>query len=510
MQSRARGGDDLRTATIDALHNDFDPRDDRVVRLYHKLRAPRAYDLNNCVVRRAVSDALKLQGAIISLGEVQAYVLESLGIKPAKKELDPIVEALLYEEERQAMLRKKTIELDRVQAAGHHGHGLAILTFQCAQLAQFGVQWPDASPFDGVTKISGHNAWRYETSMPTLHKYRDRATRTPDSEPGRFYRQVMCAEWDGKSTSYNLARSRLRKLAHRSRALRGSLGWASVSWAVPAAVSAGGGEGSLSEGGALTAAVSAADAPTAAETVTPAAETTASLAHLQPPPSLPPSPPDTDGEEGSESEGAEGSNAASEVERQHDAFAESMRERHERQRAEHAERQRQLPPECLIDHASLYKLENRALEARLLANVYDESIDNFLQVPEWLEGQRRLFNGTTRITADNAESFEDNLDFQSVPSLKEYRNQAKRTPDSLPARFYRMVMGEEWDGEAHSYSLARKKFWRLLPHNRQDERERQQRKKRDYSKKRRPADDNARRQARRDAQRERQESGTVE
>ena len=93
-----------------------------------------------------------------------------------------------------------------------------------------------------------------------------------------------------------------------------------------------------------------------------------------------------------------------------------------------------------------------------------------------------------------------------VPSLHEYRDKSKRAPDSLPARFYRMMMGEEWDGNAHSYSLASKKLWRLLPPNRQDERERQQRKKRDYSKKKRPIDDNQRRQARRKAQREREKA----
>ena len=92
------------------------------------------------------------------------------------------------------------------------------------------------------------------------------------------------------------------------------------------------------------------------------------------------------------------------------------------------------------------------------------------------------------------------------PSLRDYRNKAKRTRDSLPARFYRMIEGEEWDGEAHSYSKARKKYRRWEEPYQQRERERQQRKKRDYSKKKRPADDNARRQARRIAQREREKA----
>ena len=93
-----------------------------------------------------------------------------------------------------------------------------------------------------------------------------------------------------------------------------------------------------------------------------------------------------------------------------------------------------------------------------------------------------------------------------APSLCNYRDKAKRTRDSLPARFYRMMMGEEWDGEGHSYSLARKKYRRWEEDYQQRERERQQRTKRDYSKKKRPADDNARRQARRKAQREREEA----
>ena len=114
---------------------------------------------------------------------------------------------------------------------------------------------------------------------------------------------------------------------------------------------------------------------------------------------------------------------------------------------------------------------------------------------------REVLDGSTRITAENAM-----LVHAWVPSLHEYRDKSKRAPDSLPARFYRMVMGEEWDGNARSYTLAKKKLWRLLPNNRQDERERQQRKKRDYSKKKRPTDDSQRRQARREAQKEREKA----
>ena len=111
---------------------------------------------------------------------------------------------------------------------------------------------------------------------------------------------------------------------------------------------------------------------------------------------------------------------------------------------------------------------------------------------------RELFDGTTTINAENAQYLTSRL-----PCLAAYREKEKRTPDSLPARFYRMMMGEEWDGGSHSYSLATKKFRRLLPDYQQAERERQRRTKRDYSSKKRPIDDNQRRQARRKAQRER-------
>ena len=106
-----------------------------------------------------------------------------------------------------------------------------------------------------------------------------------------------------------------------------------------------------------------------------------------------------------------------------------------------------------------------------------------------------------RITALAATGF-----LLPAPPLSQYRDKAKRTRDSLPARFYRMMTGEEWDGQGHSYSLARKKYRRWEEDYQQRERERQQRKKRDYSKKKRPADDNARRQARRKAQREREKA----
>ena len=114
--------------------------------------------------------------------------------------------------------------------------------------------------------------------------------------------------------------------------------------------------------------------------------------------------------------------------------------------------------------------------------------------------QRARFDGSTRITAENA------MCYLATPVC--YRNKAKRGPDSLPARFYRMVMGKEWDGKGHSYQIATKRYRRLNPDDpyQQKERERQQGKKRDYSRKKRPTDDNQRRQVRRKAQREREKA----
>ena len=404
---------------------------------YHPTLAPRGYDFNNPVVRRAVADALKLQGDSVRLSKVQAYVLEALGVKPTKQELRPVVEALLMEEARQARMREATCEGDRLRAAGYHGEAWSLDYLRWLMARD--TREPDASPFDGVTKITKDNAWRYEHFKPTLHKYRDQATRTQSSEPGRFYRQVMGEEWDGRGHSFDLAGRMFRKLVQQERQ-RTQV----VSIASAAAMTA------------RSTTVSTADAPTAAETVTPAAET-AGLAHLQPlpppskpPPSLPPSPPDTDGEEGSEEEAT--------------------------------------PPD--VPRASFlddYDHRIREREAKEASQKFNRA--------------REVLDGSTRITAENAWRVH-----AWVPSLHEYRDKSKRAPDSLPARFYRMMMGEEWDGNAHSYSLASKKLWRLLPPNRQDERERQQRKKRDYSKKKRPADDSQRRQARRKAQREREKA----
>ena len=79
-------------------------------------------------------------------------------------------------------------------------------------------------------------------------------------------------------------------------------------------------------------------------------------------------------------------------------------------------------------------------------------------------------DGVTMITKDNAPRM-------PLPSLCAYQSAASRGPESVPALFYRQMMGEAWDGKAHSYSLATKKFRRLLPAYQRDEQEREQRRK---------------------------------
>ena len=626
-------------------------------RWYHPIRAPRAYDLDNCVVRKAVSNALKLQGDMLKLkgdmvrlAEVQAYVFEALSIKPAKKELRPIVETLLYEEGRQAILRKV---LDEVRAAGHDGdlRAAKILAFEHYHLKRFRVEWPDASPFDGVTKLTSHNASRYSASVPDLRKFRLRkgmATRTPDSEPGRFYRQVMGEVWDGERHSYKLAVSRFHELTYKRQRKQSRLSVASDA-ALTAVSAPTGDEQSLLQRQHARAREQAQHLleqgreklrKVASKESANVSATLASI-ELQPlapplkllpnppssmPPSLPPSPPDSDGEEDGGSGGGSGgalatlmpefaitdfrmaqessglprhasahgqeggygdaltvgglprhasahgqegcgggsltegglprhasahrqegdgggsltegvlaaaAGAAASAHGQEDSGCGTLtegglprhapahgqeggggvtltegiaegreRRRHEcleRKRAEHAERQQQQPPELLIDFESFLKLERKA--ARAGNEAHEDFIEEAKEIcPEWLAELRREFDGETRLTAENSD-----LGSQA-PSLRDYRNKAKRTRDSLPARFYRMMMGEEWDGEGHSYSLARKKYRRWEEDYQQRERERQQRTKRDYSKKKRPADDNAQRQARRKAQREREKA----
>ena len=79
-------------------------------------------------------------------------------------------------------------------------------------------------------------------------------------------------------------------------------------------------------------------------------------------------------------------------------------------------------------------------------------------------------DGVTKITKDNAPQM-------PLPSLCAYQSAASRGPESVPALFYRQMMGEAWDGKAHSYSLATKKFRRLLPAYQRDVQEREHRRK---------------------------------
>ena len=92
----------------------------------------------------------------------------------------------------------------------------------------------------------------------------------------------------------------------------------------------------------------------------------------------------------------------------------------------------------------------------------------------WLvqrDSDSTTLDGVTKITKDNAHQM-------PLPSLCAYQSAASRGPESVPALFYQQMMGEAWDGKAHSYSLATKKFRRLLPAFRRDEQEREQRRKR--------------------------------
>ena len=82
------------------------------------------------------------------------------------------------------------------------------------------------------------------------------------------------------------------------------------------------------------------------------------------------------------------------------------------------------------------------------------------------------FDGFTPITKDNAEQYR-------IAAKGAHLNSHTRGPDSAPALFYRQVTGKDWeDADAHSYSIMRKRFHRLLPvHSErlaEQERERQQ------------------------------------
>ena len=350
---------------------------------------------------QAVRDALKLQGDEVDEREVQAYVLEALGVELSEEELIPIIEELIDEENAAAAAAAAT---------------------RAARRAEI---------FAGSMLV--------------------------DKEQGGLPRHVSAhgQEGDGGGglTEGGLPR---HESAHGQ---EGDGGGGLTEGGLPRHESAhgqdGGNSGVLTEGGL-----------------------TIELATSEP------------------------------ADRQRQALSDADRReqwraaRDEHERAAHAERQRQQPPEMLIDFESLRKLERKAESMGYSAAAYwDERVEEAKEIcPEWLAELRREFDGETRLTA------EDSAFGSEAPSLRNYRNKAKRTRDSLPARFYRMIEGEEWDGEAHSYSKARKKYRRWEEPYQQRERERQQRKKRDYSKKKRPADDNARRQARRIAQRGREKA----
>ena len=92
--------------------------------------------------------------------------------------------------------------------------------------------------------------------------------------------------------------------------------------------------------------------------------------------------------------------------------------RDERERAAHAERQRQQPPEMLIDFESLRKLERKAESMGYSAAAYwDERVEDAKEIcPEWLAELREEFDGETRLTA------EDSAFGSEAPSLRNYRN----------------------------------------------------------------------------------------
>ena len=165
------------------------------------------YRPNNSVVKRAIREALEQQGQNeVRLSKVQAYVLEALGVNLSKETLRPIVEFMLdelaYERDRdaaEAIGQPITAEYLRRKHSSY-----------MSWLTQPGRTEP--SPFDGVTKINKHNAWRYALYKPGLQSYKRRETRSPLSEPARFYRQLTGLEWDGESRSYDLACKAFRRL----------------------------------------------------------------------------------------------------------------------------------------------------------------------------------------------------------------------------------------------------------------------------------------------------------
>ena len=478
------------------------------------------YHLYNHVCKPIVREALGQQGDEVRLSKVHAYLLKELGVNASKDELRPIVEDLLdqqdFEQDRdEANERGQPLTREYIQR--HHGS-----YFRRSLLPEWMTA---ASPFDGATKITKHNAWRYDRFKPLLNsKYRDKASRTPDSEPARFYRQLMSNEWDGETRSYQLACREFERLVRigKSRNRRVEVQQHSKrQCTIPATA-----ETTPSNAHQTTAAtptplpalVSAAALSVAAESHTRACERVSHLLEqergrwrklymtaalnaaftAQPATTDPAAPePMMSGAGLAESNGT-ASEAADEP-ADCDPGGGTLTEGTV---CSDLSEDTYLPPECRHDEKHIRKFKDREDYHRAMADFFYERICNY-ENNEYLEDQRREFNGETRITKDNEALF-----VSDAPSLRDYRDKAMRTRDSLPARFYRMVMGKEWDGEGHSYSLATKRYRRLNPDDpyQQKERQRQQQKKRDYSKKKRPTDDNNRRQARRKAQREREKA----
>ena len=580
------------------------------------------YQTNNSVVKRAIHEALEQQGQNeVRLGKVQAYVLEALGVNLSKETLRPIVKFMLdkfaYERDR-----------DAAEAIGQPITPEYLRRKHSSYMSWLTQPWgTEPSPFDGVTKITKHNAWRYAPYKPGLQRYKGKATRSPFSEPARFYRQLTGLEWDGESRSYDLACRAFRRLlpayqheerereerrkqqrhdARLASALPSAVTSASkpthtapkpsatltasskpthaaaqplssnVPGSVPGSVlgsvtavdalmmgmpydALGSSKDPKKTGGKsrnrrvdvqqhskrqctipataettpsnahqttaatptpLPALVSAAALSVAAESHTRACERVR-VSHLleqergrwrklymtaalnaaftaQPATTDPAAPePMMSGAGLAESNGT-ASEAADEP-ADCDPGGGTLTEGTV---CSDLSKDTYLPPECRHDEKHIRKFKDREDYHRAMADFFYQRICDY-ENNEWLEDQRREFNGETRITKDNEALF-----VSDAPSLRDYRDKAMRTRDSLPARFYRMVMGKEWDGEGHSYSLATKRYRRLNPDDpyQQKERERQQGKKRDYSKKKRPTDDNQRRQARRKAQREREKA----
>ena len=525
------------------------------------------YHLYNHVCKPIVREALGQQGDEVRLSKVHAYLLKELGVNASKDELRPIVEDLLdqqdFEQDRdEANERGQPLTREYIQR--HHGS-----YFRRSLLPEWMTA---ASPFDGATKITKHNAWRYDRLKPLLNsKYRDKASRTPDSEPARFYRQLMSNEWDGETRSYQLAcreferlvrigKSRNRRVEVQQHSKRqctipataettpsnAHQTTAATPTPLPALVSAAalsvaaeshtracervshlleqerGRWRELYMTAALNAAFTAQPAatdPAALEPMMSAGESddapesmTAALnaAFTVQPIAIDPAAPaaafsDMDWAPEPMMSGAglaESNDTASEAAGEPADCDPGGGTLTEGTVCSDLSEDTYLPPECRHDEKHIRKFKDREAYHRAMADFFYERICN-CENNEYLEDQRREFDGETRITKDNEALF-----VSDAPSLRDYRDKAMRTRDSLPARFYRMVMGKEWDGEGHSYSLAKKRYRRLNPDDpyQQKERQRQQQKKRDYSKKKRPTDDNNRRQARRKAQRERKKA----